>query len=53
MIPPAEFIPLAEETGSDRPDRRMGAAAGLRGGRQLAEGPEGRGQSLAGAVPFR
>ena len=29
-MPPIEFIPLAEETGADRSDRRMGDQAGLR-----------------------
>ena len=29
LVPPGEFIPLAEETGPDRPDRRLGAARGL------------------------
>ena len=28
-IPPAHFIPLAEETGSDHPDRSLGAAGGV------------------------
>ena len=29
LIPPDEFIPLAEETGPDHPDRALGAARGL------------------------
>ena len=36
QVPPAEFIPLAEEIGPDRADRRMGAARGLQRRRALA-----------------
>ena len=50
LLPPAEFIPVAEEIGPDRADRRMGAARGLRGGRRLAGRRRRRGQSLAGPV---
>ncbi len=32
-ISPVEFIPIAEETGADRADRRVGAARGLAGRR--------------------
>ena len=35
-VPPDLFIPLAERTGLDRPDRRMGAAHRLRAGRGMA-----------------
>ena len=50
MVSPAEFIPLAEETGLIVADRRMGAAAGLRRRRDLAGRHHGRGQPVAGAV---
>ena len=36
LVTPAEFIPLAEETGLIVADRRMGAAQGLRRGRRMA-----------------
>ena len=37
LISPGDFIPVAEETGLINPDRRVGAAAGLCRGRDLAE----------------
>ena len=51
LISPADFIPVAEETGLINADRRVGAAAGLRRGRDLARRHQDRGQRLAGAVP--
>jgi predicted signal transduction protein with EAL and GGDEF domain len=50
MISPAEFIPIAEETGLINRDRRMGADDGLRGGRDLARRHQARGQRFAGSV---
>jgi predicted signal transduction protein with EAL and GGDEF domain len=40
-VPPSEFIPLAEETGPDRPARRMGAARGLQGCGAVADSRSG------------
>ena len=47
-VPPADFIPLAEETGPDRADRRMGSETSLHRGGELAGSPQDRGQHLAG-----
>ena len=53
-VPPAEFIPLAEETGPHRPDRRVGAAHRLRPGEGVARRREapaaGGGQRLGAPV---
>ena len=38
-ISPGSFIPIAEDVGADRADRRMGARAGLRAGGGVAEAP--------------
>ena len=51
MISPAEFIPLAEDTGLIAADRRMGAAHRLRRRRDLARRHQGRGEPLSGAAP--
>ena len=48
-ISPAEFIPLAEERGPDRADRRVGAAPRLRRCRQMAVGHPDRRQPFADA----
>ncbi len=53
MISPAEFIPVAEDTGLDQPARRMGDDHRLRRGCQLARRRPGGGQRLAGSVPLR
>ncbi len=50
MVPPAIFIPVAEDSGLILAARRMGAAGGLPQGGAMAERSEDRGQSLAGAV---
>ena len=54
LIPPGEFIPIAELSGPHRPDRRVGAADGLRRGAQwqrTGSGPDRFGQRLEPAVP--
>ena len=51
MISPADFIPIAEDIGLIVRLRRMGSAPGLRGSGELAVRRQGRGQSVAGAVP--
>ena len=45
-VPPAEFIPIAEESGLIGADRALGARAGGRAGRALAR-PGGRGRGAA------
>ena len=42
MIPPDQFIPLAEETGTDHPDRALGAARGMPPRAQDARRPSAR-----------
>ena len=51
LVSPVEFIPIAEENGPDRSDRRMGAAHGVRHSGLMA-GPDDRGQFVARAVPL-
>ena len=55
LISPADFIPLAEETGPDRTDWRMGVAQRLRPGSRLARGgllsPSGERQHLRAPIP--
>ena len=54
VMSPAEFIPIAEDTGPHHPARRMGAARGLRAGAGLAGAASraaDRRQSLGAAVP--
>ena len=53
LIPPAMFIPLAEENGLIMRDRRVDPARGLPRGGVVAEAAAHRGQSLAVAVPSR
>ena len=57
LIPPGEFIPLAEVTGPHRAHRRLGAAHRLRPGARVAReghpGAHGRGQPLARASSSR
>ena len=47
-IPPGEFIPIAEETGPHRRDRRLGSRTRLRRHRQELGEPARRGQLFAG-----
>ena len=62
LVPPAQFIPVAEETGLDRLDRGLGAARGVPPGRAVAQrgphagsagrqrlGPSVRARGLRGA----
>ncbi len=51
MVPPATFIPLAEESGVILRARRMGVARRLPRGGELADAADRRHQPLAGAVP--
>jgi predicted signal transduction protein with EAL and GGDEF domain len=51
MISPAEFIPVAEETGLINAARRMGAAPRLHGCGAMARRRPRRRQPVAGAVP--
>ena len=53
MVSPAEFIPVAEETGLINAARRPDAAPRLHGRGALARRRPGRGQSVAVAVPRR
>jgi predicted signal transduction protein with EAL and GGDEF domain len=50
MISPADFIPIAEETGAHRAAWRVGAKNGLRRSRRLAGSHQGRGQPLSGPI---
>ena len=51
MISPARFHSARRGDRADRPARRMGAAPGLHRGVRWPQRPQGRGQSVAGAVP--
>ena len=53
MVPPSDFIPVAEETGLIAADRLVRAAPGLRRRRAMAGWRQGRGQPLADAVQER
>ena len=54
MVSPAEFIPIAEEIGPDRRDRRLGAApAPASNARDWPSAGQRRGQPLADPVPAR
>ncbi len=53
MISPAEFIPIAEDTGLIVADRRLGAARSHRRGGALAGRSARRGQRLLGAAGAR
>ena len=53
LVPPSTFIPLAEQNGTDRRDRRMGAAPGLPRGRVVEEAAADRRQSFSRAIPLR
>ncbi len=50
IVSPVDFISMAEETGTHRRHRRMGAAHRLPAGAGMAE-PARRGEPFAGAVP--
>ena len=50
MVPPREFIPLAEEIGPYHLDRPMGAAPGLRPGHSLAGGQSRGGEPVTRSV---
>ena len=51
LVPPAQFIPLAEETGLIAQNRRMGAPHRMSRGRELAKRYQGRGQPVSSSVP--
>ncbi len=53
MVSPAEFIPVAEDTGLITETRRLGAAHGLQRGRDLADAYPRRSQRLARAAQMR
>ena len=50
LIPPDQFIPLAEESGTDPPDRRMGARGRVQRSGEMAVVGEGSGQSFRRAA---